>query len=72
MVSLFTQFVAGNMVEVPLVDPRVAGQVTTPEVVSQDDGPAVEVAAADAEVAPVIAMPASTLCEALLPTQASQ
>jgi hypothetical protein len=40
MVSLFTQFVAGGAVEVPVVDPRLATHSDSPVVDTSDEGPA--------------------------------
>lgn len=59
MVSLFTQLVAGNIIEVPPVDRRVKGHKRKPVVVSQDDGPAVPPKPKDKQVAPDVASPAS-------------
>lgn len=70
--NLFTQFVAGGLVALPVVDHRIASQKTQPVDVSQNDGPAVLVEQIDANDAPLVATVASTDAEVAQPEQASQ
>jgi len=55
MVSLFSRFVTGGLVEVPVTDPRLVTHEDAPGVVSSDVGPAAQTEATPVEVAPASA-----------------
>ena len=60
MVSLFSRFVTGGVVALPVIDPRLIAQDDTPVVVSPEEGPAAPKAEPLEAVAPEFVAQTST------------